>query len=125
MTQIVNLTPHAIRVLATDRTTVLLDSKPSGTIARVSVLRQEMGVVPLTNDAAAILAKTPGSGIPVFASAYGATENVPPTELFKVFIVSALVRLALPRRRDVLSPGELVRDGNGQPIGCIGLEVNP
>ena len=37
------------------------------------------------------------------------------------YIVSQLVKNALPDRTDLLVPAEVVRDGNGNIIGCKSL----
>lgn len=42
----------------------------------------------------------------------------------RTFIVSAMVRQALPHRTDLVSPGKLIRNKEGQPIGCDGLIEN-
>lgn len=36
-------------------------------------------------------------------------------------LVSAIVRTARPQRPDLVSPGELVRGPDGQPVGCKGV----
>ena len=41
-----------------------------------------------------------------------------------LLIVSAMVRQALPDRKDLASPGDLVRDENGAVIGCGNLIIN-
>lgn len=124
MIKLINLTPHAVRIFTADGKTELVTVQPSGVVARVAVSRQESGVVPIEADAERLLARDPLAGIPVFVCAYGAVENLPATENGKIFIVSAMVRTAVPTRRDTLSPGELIRDDKGQPIGCCGLEAN-
>jgi len=55
---------------------------------------------------------------------YGPVEGLPEPALGVLYVVSALVRMAVPHRHDVASPGELVRDGNGAVIGCQNLIVN-
>lgn len=124
MTQIINLTPHAVVIYDNDGKTILATVQPSGDVARVSMTRQQMGVVPLTDDARAILDKQPGSGIPVYVSTAGDVTGVPALQTGKIYLVSAMVRLALKNRLDVLSPGELIRNEAGQPVGCKGLEAN-
>lgn len=124
MVELVNLTPHAISVYAADGRTLLLAVPPSGEIARVAVSRVETGVVPIEGDAAALMRRDPLAGIPVFVSTYGAVAGLPASKFGTVYIVSALVRQAVPTRRDVLSPGELIRDRAGQPVGCCGLDAN-
>lgn len=103
---IINLTPHAITVLGQNGE-VILAIAPSGQVARVSQTREIVGSI---------------NGIPVYRSKYGAVTGLPESVDGVALIVSALVRLASPGRADVYSPGELVRDASGQPIGCRGLE---
>jgi hypothetical protein len=40
------------------------------------------------------------------------------------YIVSAMVRVAVPLRMDVFSPADFVRDEKGTIIGCRALEGN-
>jgi hypothetical protein len=124
MIRLHNLTPHAINVFAADGTTLLVIVPPSGEIARVSFSRVKTGVVPIEGDAEALLREDPLAGIPVFVNNYGAVSGLPAPQFGTIYVVSAMVRQAVPTRRDVLSPGELIRDAAGQPIGCRGLEAN-
>lgn len=109
MSKLVNLTPHPITV-----GTVTLP--PSGTVARVAVSRQQVGVIPLED----------GSAIPVFETRYGEVSGLPLPEDGTILIVSAMVRThpSLCDRLDVASPGNLVRDSAGQIVGCDGLDFN-
>ena len=137
-----NLTPHSIRVCNPDANgTVLVTVPPSGQIARVSTHTLENGSV-LAN----------GQPVPVFTVKTGEVTGLPNEQTpdcpycrqiggvgqfdticsehgkangyAETYLVSLAVRLAVPDRRDVFSPGELIRDGNGQPVGCIGLAGN-
>ena len=103
---LINLTPHALVVLAGEQRAEI---QPSGNVARVAVTRVQCGEV---------------AGLPVYHSQYGSIVGLPEPQDGVAFVVSALVRLACPNRLDVFSPGELVRDASGQPIGCKGLEGN-
>jgi len=105
---ILNLTPHAVRILSPDGTEITT-LPPSGEIARVSVTR---------------VSGSPIAGLPVFHSSFGAVVGLPPAVEGTALVVSAMVRSACPARRDVFSPGELRRDAAGQPTGCVGLEGN-
>ena len=109
-----NLTPHAVRIFSLDGTAEIITVPPSGSIARVSVTR-----VPSRSGPVTIL---DGREIPVMVTTYGDVTGLPNEELTQWLIVSAMVRAALPERRDLLSPGELIRDESGQPIGCRGLD---
>lgn len=121
---LINLTPHEVVVFSQDGITVLGKIAPSGVVARVAATRKELGVIPISSDAAAVLRGDIGAAIPVYGVEYGAIENLPPSERGVIYITSALVRQAVPNRRDVVSPGELVRDAKGQPVGCKGFDGN-
>lgn len=119
--KIKNLTPHSVRIFSADGKTEILTVPPSGIVARVAVTRTQVYTIDpgLPN---------PGPGdnwpeIPVFTGTYGQVENLPAAHDETVFIVSMLVRSAVPDRKDVLSPGDLIRDEKGQPVGCRGLEA--
>lgn len=102
--ELINLTPHALNIHAGGKVVTL---PPSGEIARVSVEYVETGTV---------------AGIPVFSAKYGEVIGLPlPREGF-AFVTSGMVQSVVPNRRDVFSPGELVRNEEGQPIGCKGLK---
>ena len=105
---IINLTPHGITVLGSSGETLAV-LPPSGQVARVSVTREVAGEV---------------AGLPVYRSQFGSVVGLPEENPGVALVVSALVRLALPGRRDLFSPGELVRGADGQPVGCRGLEGN-
>ena len=109
MSDIKNLTPHQIAVLGANGETLAV-LPPSGQVARVSMTRELSGEV---------------CGLPVFRSVAGAVVGLPAEQDGVALVVSALVRLALPGRRDLYSPGELVRGNDGQPVGCRGLEGQP
>lgn len=42
-----------------------------------------------------------------------------------MYIVSSIVAMAYPDRRDLLVPTDPVRDGSGRIIGCKSLSINP
>lgn len=115
----INLTPHALNIRRADGSFLTLS--PSGTVARVNEVRQEIrmedypfGVADAWID----------QDIPVRTSAYGPVTGLPDPSETNAYIVSAMVRLAAPDRLDLLSPGELIRDDAGKPIGCDGLTAN-
>jgi len=57
-------------------------------------------------------------------TSYGRVEGLPEPETGVLYLVSAVVRAAVPGRADVASPGDLVRDGEGNVIGCRHLILN-
>jgi hypothetical protein len=103
-----NLTPHQIVVVGASGETLAV-LPPSGNVARVAMTREIVGEV---------------AGLPVYRSQYGSLVGLPAEDAGVALVVSAMVRLAVPGRSDVYSPGELVRGADGQPVGCRGLEGN-
>ena len=100
---LINLTPHAIHEVNTKIT-----FPPSGNVARVSVSYIKDGEI---------------NGIPVCRAEYGSVEGLLELKKDTVYIVSGFVKSAVPERKDVVSPGELVRDESGKPIGCDGFKI--
>jgi len=126
----VNLTPHSINFIlpynieigqdatgtpeyvTEDRTYTL---PPSGIIARCKVDREEVDIFILEDiDDWDIT-------IPVVKTRFGEVEGLPEPEEGTVYIVSNLVAQAVPDREDVFFPDDLVRDENGNIIGCRAL----
>lgn len=104
------MTPHAITILNMEKEVVLQLPKPEIiSLPRVSVDTKVVDNV---------------LGVPVLDTVYGSVTDLPEEEKEVILIVSALVRLALPHRKDLASPGQLVRDDKGLPIGAQGLSMN-
>lgn len=115
MENLINLTPHVINIHSNGE---ILSIPPSGITARVETLLEKKGEL---------------FGIDLYTSEYGDVvfkENG--QEVYfsdlpknKYFIVSGMVLAALSSRMNghFFSPGELVRDENGRPIGCKGLKM--
>lgn len=103
MTNIINLTPHAITETMTNTTFA-----PSGTVARVSSESICAGNI---------------NNIPVFITKFGDVQDLPAPQEGTIYIVSLLVKQASPDRRDLVSPGTLVRDDKGNPVGCKGFNL--
>ena len=99
---IINLTPHEIKINE-------LVFVPSGIVARVS---QKITPVKMFD------------GIPLVVTKFGETIDLPEYEDDTLLIVSAMVRIANPDRNDLASPGDLVRNENGQVVGCNNLIIN-
>ena len=55
---------------------------------------------------------------------YGAVVGLPEEQDGVLYIVSGLVRAALPDRKDLASPAKLVRNDKGEIVGCEALEIN-
>lgn len=105
--EIINLTPHTLNI-HTGNDTVVTIEKHGTPAARVSTSRTPSRVV---------------NGIPTFHVEFGEVENLPAPQEGCIFIVSGMVAAAAPRE-DIFSPGELVRDEAGRPIGCLGLTTS-
>ncbi len=100
--QIINTTPHAVSINGT-----VIPS--SGMLVRVSSTSQEAGEF---------------AGVPLVRTCYGAVVGLPEEQDGVLYIVSGLVRAALPNRKDLASPAKLVRNDKGEIVGCEALEIN-
>jgi len=116
----INLTPHEINVfgeevdvngVGTGKFSQVMTIPASGTIARVAV----KPVYCFTD------AKT---SVNFYRQEVGDVTGLPAKEDGVWLVVSAQVRLELPSRSDLVSPGELIRNAEGQPVGCKGLYIN-
>ena len=103
----VNLTPHAIHLI--DANNNMTTFPPDGTVARVST-----SSMPAYNF----------NGIDVVRQVTGPVVALPKCALGVIWIVSAMVRMARPDRHDLVSPGDLVRDDQGNIIGCRNFVMN-
>ena len=59
----------------------------------------------------------------LYKRVFGRVTGAPPHTPGTVYLVSALVKQALPLRSDFWSPGELVRDDKGVITGCKGFII--
>lgn len=101
-----NLTPHDITIC--DR---------SGKVVRVI---PSSGIVRLTAKIADYLEV---DGIRITKTCYGDPEGLPEFRDDTYYIVSQLVKSALPNRKDLLVPTEMVRDERGNILGCQSLGI--
>ena len=101
----VNLTPHKINEVVSGNA-----YEPSGIVARVQVEYVPAGEA---------------GGVPLFEAKYGDVEGLPAPQSDTIYIVSGAVKAApgIADRPDVVAPGDLVRNEEGQPIGCRGFKV--
>jgi hypothetical protein len=111
--KLVNITPHSVNIHDEHRNLICTVEPSKDTpIPRVSVERLRVMVV---------------DGLPFFADQTGPIVDLPPiVDLQTRYIVSTMVRMHpdASDRIDLVSPGELIRDEEGRPIGCIGLVCN-
>ena len=99
--EVINLTPHAIVVVGYE------EIPASGVVARVSMKTEPDAVI---------------AGFPTSYTEYGEVENLPEIEGVS-FVVSKMIRDACPDRADLFYPAELVRDNEGNIIGCKSLGI--
>lgn len=101
---VVNCTPHPVTIV--ENGVVVRTLPTSGEVARLSVSTEPAGVV---------------LGIPVTRTVFGEPVGLPEPRLGTCYIVSQLVKNALPERDDLVVPAEVVRDAAGNIIGCQSL----
>lgn len=101
---IINLTPHDINVHVNGNVKVY---KSEG-IVRLKTEIRYMGDI---------------DGIRITATVFGNPEGLPDFEDGTYYIVSQLVKSALPDRGDLLVPAELIRNEQGVIIGCNSLGI--
>jgi len=104
----VNLTPHVINIYD-DSGNTLLHTIESSNIVRCAVKSVLVGTF---------------DDVSLYSTSYGDVIDMPEPQLNTMYIVSMPVRLALPDRDDIASPGDLIRNEAGLPIGCKGLNIN-
>ena len=105
LVNLVNLTPHAVNFITADG--VQVNVAPEGIIARLEqhdVLSRWIG------------------RIPVYKTEYGQVQNLPDPQPDTIYIVSGMVLNKVNGRDDVLSPGSLIRNDEGQVIGAGGFK---
>lgn len=101
---LVNLTPHAVVLIRPDGRSLPFLSKGQARCRAVAVPDGDV------------------YGIPAFRVTYGDVTNLPDPVPGTWYIVSAMVAQAVaPHRPDVLVPHDIVRDVQGNIIGCRGL----
>lgn len=107
-----NLTPHEMKIFKLNGTAPDLDVviEASESIARVACeyIKVDKKV----------------DGIDLYRPVFSEVTGLPDYEEGVYLLVSAMVREALPLRKDLVSPGQLLRNDKGEVIGCFGLVGN-
>ena len=106
MKKIVNLTPHPLVIKKVDGS--LEKIAPTGSIARVASKTEIVGEV---------------NGISIFKQTFGEVLDLPEAQDDVILVVSRMVKDKVPSRDDVLVPGALLRDSEGNIIGANGLSL--
>ena len=99
--RIVNLTPHPVTIIKADGTVV--NFPPTGNVARVFVDFVKRGSI---------------NGIDVVETVLGGVYDLPPPKRGTTYVVSRMVLNACPRRWDLVTPHNLVRDYRGVVLGA-------
>ena len=112
-TNVINLTPHTINLVAEDGTQLL--SLESQGVARVASTTEVVGYL-----------QVGGVAVPQTHTTFGEVEGLPEQEPGVGYIVSNMIISALAqqgiRRTDLFTPGLQVRDEQGRVIGCRSLD---
>lgn len=103
---VINMTPHAVTIVNQDGQIIKSYEKGEGLI-RLAV--KTVADAPLAD------------GTPTSKTVYGEPQGLPEYQDGTYYIVSQLVKNALPERSDLLVPAEVVRDENGNIVGCKSL----
>ena len=106
MKTIINTTPHNVNI-CDDNGKVVNTFPKSDNPIRLETSTNRLGDI---------------NGIPVSNVVFGGTI-LPIFCTDTYFIVSALVKNAYPDRQDFLVPHDLVRDADGNIIGCKGFSI--
>ena len=104
---IINMTPHSVHIM--DANNVITNEFPaSGNQIRLKAETVIVGAL---------------EGVPITRTVFGEPVGLPDTTEGTYYIVSQLVKSALPFRKDLLVPAEVVRNEKGVIIGCKSLGV--
>lgn len=114
-TQVINLTPHTINLVAEDGTQLL--SLESQGVARVASTTEVVGHLQVGEVV-----------VPQTHTTFGEVEGLPDPEpgvgyIVSNMVISALVQHGRLDRNDLFTPGLQVRDEQGRVIGCRSLDV--
>jgi len=105
---VINKTPHAVNIVG-----------PNGQVVRT----YEKGDSQIRLAVITIRGINLPDGTPTSKTEFGDPEGLPEFEPGTYYIVSQMVQTALPERKDLLVPAEIVRDDGGNIVGCKSLGV--
>lgn len=109
--EFVNCTPHAVNIKCEDGSTLTVN--PSGNSARVAEIIKPVSIPGVEN-------------IKVVKTTFDTSKiyELPEPKEGVLYIVSRITLDALNGiRNDLVSPGKLLRDENGNIVGCDGLTI--
>src|SRR5574343_221823 len=108
----INLTPHTVKIELPDGTLYGILSEGLARCGQIDTNPREAIIENVDSDCVAVR---------VFTRSYGTVEGLPDSKPGIGYIVSQIVAQALPTRFDLFFPGDLLRDENGNIIGCKNL----
>ncbi|MFC1710474.1 hypothetical protein ACFL0F_02345 [Patescibacteria group bacterium] len=111
--KLINLTPHTLNIFDMSGKQEIIVLPASGSIARYT-----------DNEKYISKQKLESVLIPTYRSIKPGVLYMPKKKDNVIYVVSTPVRIVLKHRKDIASPGELIRNNEGQPIGCKGLIFN-
>lgn len=106
---VINKTPHPIHILEKGTKRIVNSYPKTDGMIRLKMETKTMGML--------------ADGTPLTKTVFGDPEGLPEYKEGTFYIVSQLVKTALPERQDLLVPAEVVRDQQGNIIGCISLGI--
>jgi hypothetical protein len=107
MTKLINMTPHPINIV--DNVGVNIMTIPSSGLVRLKAHTVDAGFRV--------------DGVKITTTKFGEAEGLPDFKDGVFIIVSQLVKTAVQHRTDLLVPAEVLRDANGNIIGCMSLGI--
>ena len=108
MKKIINLTPHDVNVVKNNGDVITFPS--SGIVTRCTQTTTQISCV---------------NGIPLTQTSFGVVVDLPQPQEDTIFIVSRLVLNACKGvRDDLIVPNDIVRDEQGNIIGCKSFAIN-
>jgi|SRR5581483_7760479 len=103
--KLVNCTNHTLAVVGP-----MIEIPVSGHVARVQEQTSLVGALTIENES-----------VPLISKRYGSIEGLPPPQEGVLYVTSTIVAIAAweDGRRDVVAPGDLARDRDGNVKGCL------
>lgn len=105
MLNIINLTPHSVNIVDVDGKEIacFAPTFPSARCTQTNTVVSVMGEIPITK------------------TTFGEIYDLPDEHGDTKYIVSRIVLSAAKGRKDLLTPNQVVRDGDGNIVGCQSL----
>ena len=135
MITFINLTEHNVSVLGDDNE-VLVTFYPAlntdtDNPVRVPMTSEDLGYFDVDCTCAHVgeIADTgdeetgPNAQVVIVRTAYGSVENLPAPQPETLYIVSSMIQANCPERQDLVVPAPLVRNDEGEIIGCQGFSL--